>query len=172
MASSRSSPSELKLRLAPGDAVCVGFSGGMDAAVLLDAIAEEGAPPVSAGHMHHGLSPQADAWADFCGDFCKARGVALTVVRVTVDRASSDGIEAAARKLRYAVYAARPEPYVALAHHLDDQAETVLLQLLRGTGLKGVAAMPQMRALTGSHVQLFRPLLGISRADIAARAKE
>ena len=83
----------------------------------------------------------------------------LTIERVSVDRDASEGIEAAARKLRYAIYAARPEPYVALAHHLDDQAETVLLQLLRGTGLKGVAAMPELRALQGSPVQIYRPLL-------------
>ncbi len=69
----------------------------------------------------------------------------------------------AARAARYAVYAARPEPIVALAHHLDDQAETLLLQLLRGTGLKGVAAMPEIRALPGSSVRLFRPLLGVAR---------
>ena len=172
MASSRSSPSELKPRLPPGDAVCVGFSGGVDSAVLLDAIAEEGARPVSAVHVHHGLSANADAWADFCRDFCAARGVPLDIERVHVDRDAPQGLEAAARKLRYAVYAARTEPYVALAHHLDDQAETVLLQLLRGTGLKGVAAMPELRALPGSKVRLYRPLLSFSRASLVARAKE
>jgi tRNA(Ile)-lysidine synthase len=171
MASSRSSPSELRFRLPPGDAVCVGFSGGVDSAVLLDAMVEEGARAVSAVHVHHGLSPNAGAWADFCRDFCAARGVPLAVERVSVDRNAPEGLEAAARKLRYAVYAARPEPYVALAHHLDDQAETVLLQLLRGTGLKGIAAMPEIRALAGSATRLYRPLLAIPRAALAARAK-
>ena len=160
------------MRLPPGDAVCVGFSGGVDSAVLLDAMVEEGARPVSAVHVHHGLSRNADAWADFCRDFCNARKVPLTIERVSVDRHAAEGIEAAARKLRYAIYAARPEPYVALAHHLDDQAETVLLQLLRGSGLKGVAAMPELRALPGSKVRLYRPLLAISRAALVARAKE
>ena len=171
MASSRSLPSDLKFRLPPGDAVCVGFSGGVDSAVLLDALAEEGARSVTAVHVHHGLSPNADAWADFCRDFCAARKVALTVERVKVDRGAAEGVEAAARKVRYAVYAARPEPFVALAHHLDDQAETVLLQLLRGTGLKGVAAMPEMRALPGSRVNIYRPLLSISRSALVTRAQ-
>jgi tRNA(Ile)-lysidine synthase len=158
--------------LPPGDAVCVGFSGGVDSAVLLDALVEEGGRPVSAVHVHHGLSPNADRWAEACRDFCAARRVPLTVERIHVDRKSPEGVEAAARRLRYAIYAARPEPFVALAHHLDDQAETVLLQLLRGAGLKGVAAMPALRALPGSQVRLYRPLLALSRAALLARARE
>ena len=150
----------------------MGFSGGVDSAVLLDALVEEGARPVSAVHVHHGLSPNADRWAEFCRGFCAARNVPLTVERIHVDRKSPEGVEAAARRLRYAIYAARPEPFVALAHHLDDQAETVLLQLLRGTGLKGVAAMPAMRTLPGSKVRLYRPLLALSRAALLARARE
>jgi len=171
MASSRSSPSDLTFRLPPGERVCVGFSGGVDSVVLLDAMAAEGARPVTAVHVHHGLSPNAYRWADFCRDFCAARAVPLSIERVTVDRAAAEGLEAAARTQRYAIYAARPEPYVALAHHLDDQAETVLLQLLRGTGMKGIAAMPEMRPLPGSHVRLYRPLLSIPRADLVLRAR-
>jgi tRNA(Ile)-lysidine synthase len=144
----------------------------VDSVVLLDALAHERAVPITAVHVHHGLSAHADAWADFCRDFCAARDVALTIERVEVDRHAPEGLEAAARRLRYAVYGARPEPVVALAHHLDDQAETVLLQLLRGTGLKGVAAMPQLRELPGSRVQVYRPLLCVPRAQIVARAKE
>ena len=78
---------------------------------------------------------------------CAARGVPLSIARVTVARDSGEGLEAAARAARYSAYALRPEPIVALGHHLDDQAETVVLQLLRGTGLKGIAAMPQSRAI-------------------------
>ncbi len=171
MASSRSLPSDLTFRLPPGDAVCVGFSGGVDSVVLLDALAQDDTRAVSAVHVHHGLSPNADAWAGFCRDVWAKRDVPLSIERVAVDRNAPEGVEAAARQLRYAVYAARAEPYVALAHHLDDQAETVLLQLLRGTGLRGVAAMPEMRALPGSAVRIYRPLLTISRAALAARAK-
>jgi len=157
----------------PADAaVCVGFSGGLDSAVLLHLFAEHGEASgrkVAALHVHHGLSPNADTWVKFCERFCANQGVALTVERVRVDPNSTQGIEAGARIARYAAYAARPEPCIALAHHLDDQAETVLLQLLRGTGLKGIAAMPELRALIGGK-QIFRPLLRHSRGQLRAFA--
>ncbi len=158
--------------LAPGTAVCVGLSGGLDSIVLLDllaSIAPARGHRVSAVHVHHGLSPNADAWAAFCAQACAGRDIPLHVERVAVDRAAA-GLEAAARAARYAVYAARPEPVVALAHHLDDQAETLLLQLLRGTGVKGGAGMPEMRQLPGSRVQLFRPLLPFSRGVLRDHA--
>lgn len=154
----------------PEGTICVGLSGGLDSVVLLDLAVRAGAK-VSAVHVHHGLSPNADDWAEFCGDLCRGYGVALTVERLQVERASGAGLEAAARAARYAVYAARPEDYVALAHHLDDQSETVLLQLLRGAGLKGVAAMPPMRALARSHVRVIRPLLGLRRDELRAYAQ-
>ena len=147
------------------DRVCVGFSGGLDSSVLLDMLHRGGRHALTAVHVHHGLSPNADAWAQAAQAFCAVRGVPLDVVRVKVDPASPLGLEGAAREARYAVYAARPEPEVALAHHRDDQAETVLLQLLRGTGLKGAAAMPERRALTPT-VTLWRPLLGMTRAEL------
>jgi len=143
----------------------------MDSVVLLDALAREGGRPLAAVHVHHGLSPNADRWAAFCERFCASRGIALSVERVKVARDSGSGLEAAAREARYRIYAARPEPYVALAHHLDDQAETVLLQLMRGTGLKGVAGMPVLRALPDSRVTLWRPLLAMPRALLLARAR-
>jgi tRNA(Ile)-lysidine synthase len=96
--------------------------------------------------------------------------VPLDIVHVRLDRASGLGLEAEARRARYALYAARPEPYVALAHHRDDQAETILLQLLRGTGLKGAAAMPEQRALN-DRVTLYRPLLRYSRAALERYAR-
>jgi tRNA(Ile)-lysidine synthase len=156
-----------------GADVCVGLSGGVDSIVLLDLLARvapELGHRVSAVHVHHGLSPNADAWAALCGHACAARGIALDVVRVRVDRDAPAGLEAAARVARYAVYAARAEPIVVLAHHLDDQAETLLLQLLRGAGLKGVAAMPELRALPGCAVRIFRPLLGVPRERLRAHA--
>jgi tRNA(Ile)-lysidine synthase len=158
--------------LPPGAPVCVGFSGGLDSVVLLDLLAahSRGARPLAAVHVHHGLSPNADAWAAFCRAFCDARRIPLAVERVQVDPSAADGVESAARRARYAVYAARPEPFVALAHHLDDQAETVLLQLLRGTGLKGIAAMPEVRRIAGTSTKVFRPLLALPRAALAAYA--
>ena len=170
MGSSRNWPSSVAAAVPRGSAVCVGFSGGVDSAVLLDLLARDGRD-VRALHVHHGLSPNADAWARFCERFCKARGVPLDVERVSVRRDKGEGLEAAARAARYAAYAKRREPYVALAHHLDDQVETVLLQLMRGTGLKGVAAMPLARTLPGSNVTLLRPLLAVSRASILDYAR-
>jgi tRNA(Ile)-lysidine synthase len=160
--------------VAPGTAVCAGLSGGLDSVVLLDALADlrdEGALALRAVHVHHGLSPNAERWAQFCAQLCAARQVPLLVERVAVDRDSPLGLEAAAREARYRVFSSQGAPVVALAHHLDDQAETVLLQLLRGTGLKGVAAMPEWRVLRDTQVALLRPLLAFSRAELLAHAR-
>ncbi len=160
--------------LVPAQApVCVGFSGGLDSTVLLELLARAGGAQgraVRALHVHHGLSPHADAWTAACERSCRALGVALDVVRVRVARDAGRGLEAAAREARYAAYAERAEPFVALAHHRDDQAETVLLQLLRGTGLKGAAGMPQRRALPGSGVSIVRPLLAVPRSALRDHA--
>ena len=184
MESSRSSPARLELErhvaariegaIPRGAAICAAFSGGLDSTVLLEALARV-APglghPLSAVHVHHGLSPNADAWAASCEHRCAALGVPLAIARVDVDKGSGEGLEAAARSARYAIYAGRPEPIVALAHHRDDQAETVLLQLARGTGLKGLAAMPELRALPDSPVSIFRPLLAFGRPAIVDYAR-
>ena len=159
----------------PKSAICVGLSGGLDSTVLLEVLAEHAVAAgykVTALHVDHALSPNAATWVRFCERLCANQGVRLAVEHVRVDAASADGLEAAARSARYAAFAARPEPFLALAHHLDDQAETVLLQLLRGTGLKGIAAMPVLRALRGTGVQIFRPLLEYSRAQLLEYARE
>src|SRR5690349_7007529 len=159
----------------PGSALCVGLSGGLDSTVLLEILAEHAVPAgykVSAVHVNHGLSPNADAWTRFCERLCANQGVPLAIENVRVNASSPEGLEGAARTARYAAFAARPEPFIVLAHHLDDQAETVLMQLLRGTGLKGIAAMPQMRPLLGMQRQIFRPLLEYSRAQLQAYAEE
>ena len=159
----------------PKDAtICVGLSGGLDSTVLLSVLARHlaDAKRVTALHVHHGLSPNADQWVKVCERLCANEGVPLAVERVRIDPSSPLGLEGAARVARYAVYASRPEPYIALAHHLDDQAETVLMQLLRGTGLKGIAAMPELRQLRGTGVHIFRPLLGYSRAMLHAYAQD
>lgn len=159
----------------PGDgAVCVGFSGGLDSTVLLHLLHGAARAPgreLAAVHVHHGLSANADRWAAHCEAVCASLAIPLDVVRVCVDRSSPLGLEGEARRARYSVYAARREAFVALAHHRDDQAETVLLQLLRGTGLKGVAAMPRLRRLNDK-VTLYRPLLQFSRAGLESHARE
>ncbi|HUP97628.1 MAG TPA: tRNA lysidine(34) synthetase TilS [Usitatibacter sp.] len=156
-----------------GSQICVGFSGGLDSTVLLEVLSEHlSGYKISAVHVNHGLSPNASDWVRFCERFCANHGVPLAVQSVRVDTSSPEGIEGAARTARYATFAARPEPFLALAHHLDDQAETVLMQLLRGTGLKGIAAMPELRELRGTGVRIFRPLLDFSRAQLLEYARE
>ncbi len=152
---------------APGGArIAVALSGGRDSMVLLDAavlVAPELGASISAVHVHHGLSANADAWARFCADECAHRAVALAVHRVAVAR-GRDGVEAAARRARYDVLAGADADAVALAHHADDQAETVLLQLLRGAGPHGLAAMPESRIADGA--ALVRPLLALPRREL------
>src|SRR5258708_28865245 len=119
-------------RLIPAGApICVGFSGGLDSSVLLELLAEHAVPAghrVSALHVHHGLSPNADKWVKYCERFCANHGVPLTVEHVRVDTASSLGLEGAARVARYAAYPARPGPCISPAHQLADQRGTRLPQ--------------------------------------------
>jgi tRNA(Ile)-lysidine synthase len=130
-----------------GRRVAVGLSGGVDSMVLLDVLGrlrKDFRLALSAVHVNHQISAHALEWEAFAKTLCQARGVALTVRRVKVPRDGS-GVEAAARNLRYEAYGGLDADFVALAHHLDDQVETFLLQLLRGAGAKGLAAMPVLR---------------------------
>lgn len=165
----------LEARLLPRARLCVGLSGGLDSVVLLHALERQRCAgllfELSAVHVHHGLSVNADAWAEFCADFCRRLDVALEVVRVEVPRASGEGLEAAARRLRHAVFAGRPADWLALAHHRDDQAETVLFRLLRGAGVSGAAGMPAERP-QASGPRLIRPLLALPRSAIAHYAEK
>src|SRR6185503_13426116 len=111
--------------------VVVGLSGGVDSVVLLHVLGSLRGPAgfsLSALHVNHGLSRNADAWAEFCTRLCKSLKVPLRVKRVRVTRAG-EGLEAAARKARYEAFAAAQADVLVLAHHLDDQAETVLMNL-------------------------------------------
>jgi len=148
----------------------------VDSVALLHALARV-APglgvTVSALHVHHGLSPHADGWARFCAELCRELGVELSQVHVHVDRRSRLGIEAAAREARYAVFRQQPADAVALAHHADDQAETLLLQLLRGAGVRGLSAMPATRVLDlATGLRLVRPWLGLTREQIRNYAQQ
>jgi tRNA(Ile)-lysidine synthase len=155
-----------------GAGVCVGLSGGVDSVVLLDllhAIAPKYGWKLSALHVNHQISEQANAWAAFCRRLCRARGVPLRVHKVVVAR--GDSLEAAAREARYAAYRRQRAPFVVLAQHQDDQAETVLLQLLRGAGVRGLAAMPVLRQdVVKPGLRFLRPLLEVPRGDIVAWA--
>jgi tRNA(Ile)-lysidine synthase len=153
--------------------VVVALSGGRDSMALLDALhelADELPIALSAAHVHHGLSAHADAWAAFCVEACASCSVPLAVHRVHVVRAGGDSVEAAARAARYAALATIDADLVALAHHADDQAETMLLQLMRGAGPPGLAAMPLHRSPAAGPA-LFRPLLSVPRSVIDAYAR-
>ncbi|MCR4299756.1 MAG: tRNA lysidine(34) synthetase TilS, partial [Gallionella sp.] len=120
---------------------------------------------LSALHVHHGISPNADAWVDFCAVLCKSYAITLHIEHVDIAPLRAHGIEAAARKLRHAAFAKQSVDFVALAHHADDQAETLLLQLLRGAGVRGASAMPLLARRDGSP-NVLRPLLHCLRQEI------
>ena len=158
MASSRKPPSAKR--------IAVGLSGGVDSVVLLHQLAAH--HPVRAIHVHHGLSPNADAWTGFCRSLCKRLGVPLSVRRVSVRRAGK-GLEAAAREARYDAFKKEKADVIALAHNLDDQAETVLMNLLRGAGARGASGMAEHSRL--GRKALWRPFLGKTRKEILAYAR-
>ncbi|MDO8293532.1 MAG: tRNA lysidine(34) synthetase TilS [Gallionella sp.] len=140
--------------------VVAGFSGGLDSTVLLHAascLVRDTDLSLSALHIHHGLNANADAWAISCKQVCQEMAIPLTIVGVDVPLGTGKGIEAAARRVRHKALADYPADWILLAHHADDQAETVLHNLLRGTGVRGAAAMPESRG------RVLRPLLGLSR---------
>jgi tRNA(Ile)-lysidine synthase len=165
--------SSLKSALLPGRAqrICVAFSGGLDSSVLLHLLARMrplAGFELSALHVHHGLSELADRWVEHCETVCAALSVSLTVERVDVARDAGKGLEAAAREVRHAAYARIDADWIALAHHADDQAETLLHRLVRGSGVAGAAGMRSKDILR----RLWRPLLEFSRADLLAWARQ
>lgn len=146
---------------------CVALSGGLDSTVLLAALAAAPAlAPLRAIHVDHGLHPDAATWSGHSVALAARFGVACEVVRVDARAATGESPEAAARAARYAALAARLQPREVLltAHHGDDQLETVLLQWLRGGGLRALAGMPPVGAFAGGwHA---RPLLSFTRAEL------
>lgn len=154
---------------APASRLCCALSGGVDSVVLLDVLL--GLQPrfgfrLNAAHVHHGLSPHADAWAEFCAAYCAGLGVALKVRRVEVVRDHPDGLEAAARRARHAALREEDCDWLVFGHHQDDQAETLLFRLLRGAGVRGAAAMAPLEAGSAARAGRLRPLLGVRRRDI------
>lgn len=155
--------------------VLVAVSGGADSVALLRGLLESKTTlrlTISAGHLDHGLRDTAAQDADWVGRLCEAHGVAATIGRMNVPNHARDGglgIEEAARDARYAfLKAAAIEKgcaVVAAAHTSDDQAETILHHILRGTGLGGLRGMPDERPLADS-LRLVRPMLDVSRGDV------
>lgn len=178
MANTKSKPStelpallfeRLARHVEPGQRLCVALSGGVDSVVLINAAVALVSPlklgQLAAIHVNHGLSPNADEWEAFCLKICQKLGVALEVRRVHVSPCG-EGLEAAARKERYAVLNDIECDWILLGHHRDDQAETLLLNLLRGAGVHGAAGMAQRRG------RLLRPLLDVSREEIVNYARK
>jgi tRNA(Ile)-lysidine synthase len=154
----------------------VALSGGADSASLLAAAAAAAAAgtarPLRAVHVDHGLQNAAAAFREACAAQCAALGIPLTVIAVVVKTVPGASIEEAAREARYAAFAQelRAGECLLTAHHSEDQAETLLLQALRGAGVKGMSAMPACRVLgRGWHL---RPLLDVTQSELRSLAPE
>lgn len=163
--------------------IALAYSGGLDSSVLLDLAAADAAlrgGRLLALHVHHGLSPQADGWLAHCEARCRALGVAFHVERVMLEGVADSGVEEAARLARYAALGrmcrAHGADVLLTAHHLDDQAETVLLQLLRGSGLAGLSGMDVANTAPGllgdEATRVLRPLLSMTRAQLETYAQQ
>ncbi|ARP87453.1 tRNA lysidine(34) synthetase TilS [Bordetella genomosp. 9] len=173
------SPLRRALAALPDDvrAVAAAVSGGADSAMLAvhaAAAARERGVALHLLHVHHGLFEQADDWAQRVRKLGDALGAPVHVLRVTVPADGGVGIEAAARQARYAAFAQAAQAlalrHILLAHHRDDQAETVLLRLLRGAGPAGLAAMSARTERDG--LVYLRPWLDVPRAVVRAAAAD
>ena len=149
----------------------VALSGGIDSVVLLHLLYQLQKKyhfTLKASHVNHGLSKNADKWVKFCEKLCAQLSVPLDVNYVKLPQKKSLGIEGEARQLRYEKLLQTKTDLVVLAHHEDDQAETFLLQLIRGAGVKGLSSMAHF----DEQRHLWRPLLNTSRIDIERHAKQ
>ncbi|MBN8481627.1 MAG: tRNA lysidine(34) synthetase TilS [Xanthomonadales bacterium] len=160
-------------RLPPGP-VAVAFSGGLDSTVLLHGLAALGharARGLRAIHVDHGLQDDSIDWARHCRRIADGLGIESTILQVDVPRGAGLGLEASARRVRHAALrdALADAEILAFAHHRDDQAETVLLKMLRGAGPEGLAAMRVLRRF--GHGRAWRPLLGLPRAALRSYAQ-
>ena len=151
--------------------ILLGFSGGLDSCVLLHLLANMQTQlnfKLKAIHVHHGLTSSADDWLNFCKEKCKLLDIEFYDIKVKINKKSSLGIEGEARELRYEAIKKKQKGIVALGHHQNDQAETLMLQLLRGSGLKGLAGMPEF----DEKRKFWRPMLNIKKELIEKYASE
>jgi tRNA(Ile)-lysidine synthase len=179
MASSRKS----KLNPNPSKRIAVALSGGLDSVVLLDTVCKaasqgrDAAQEIWVFHIHHGLQKAADQWLVFCEKLSKKYQAHFDFRLLHFQNQLAGNIEARARAGRYEALTELCVEHgiedLLLAHHQNDQAETVLLQLMRGSGVAGLSAMPQERisTLNGHSISLWRPLLGQSKVDLEVYAK-
>jgi len=154
----------------------VAYSGGLDSAVLLQLMSliqqADSSVNVRAIHVNHQLQLDADLFQQHCEMVCASYGIPIAISVVKVEYVKGDSLEAKARECRYDCMLSQLQPNECLltAHHLDDQAETILLQLMRGAGVKGLAAMPLVN--TVNDIEVLRPMLSICHEDIVLYAKE
>lgn len=156
--------------------VLIGLSGGADSVALLFvlcALREEWNLRIVALHVHHGIRPEAQEDADFCRELCAARQVEFYCEYADVPKLAQDmrlTVEEAGRKVRYELFELYRRQLkldaIAVAHHQNDQAETMLFQLFRGSGLRGMAGIPVKREY------IIRPLLGVTRGEIEEYLRE
>ncbi|MDX1795290.1 MAG: tRNA lysidine(34) synthetase TilS [Hydrogenovibrio sp.] len=157
--------------------IIVAFSGGMDSVVLLHALLQQtDASRLKAVHVHHGLQTEADDWQAFCEAFAAQRHLPFECIPIQLSETRRQGVEGAARHARYrALYQVLSEGSVLVtAHHQRDQAETLLLNLFRGTGLGGMAGMPYHKPLSLANSTRschYRPLLKVSFEQMQAYAE-
>ena len=188
MASSRKSKPSLKAKTTAAKRIGLALSGGLDSVVLLDTVCKavkanstKEPTDVWVFHIHHGLQKPADQWLEFCEKLAKKYQVHFDFRLLHFADQSQGNIEARARAERYDALTDLCVEHgiedLLLAHHQNDQAETVLLQLLRGSGVAGLSGMPLNRANAkdakkdASTITLWRPLLNQSKAELEAYAK-
>ena len=157
-------------KLVSYDCIHLGFSGGLDSMVLLHALANEAAlhNKIRAVHINHALSPQAEAWQTHCQQVCEVLAIPCQTLKVSFNRKAN--IEEEARNARYLAFSQllKKNHCLVTAHHQDDQAETVLLHLFRGAGIKGLSGIPETSPFSQGF--LHRPFLAISRATLLTYA--
>lgn len=158
------------------DHVIVALSGGIDSTALLDllnSLSKSLQFTLSAVHVDHGISHNAKQWSNFCCNLCRTLNIPITITHLKISKEPGNSLEATARTARYQVFNRLSADFVVLGQHQDDQAETLFLQLLRGAGTRGLAAMPVARKQESAKApRILRPLLDVPRSNIVQYAKE
>src|SRR3990167_1759438 len=160
----------------PQSTLWIAYSGGVDSHVLLHALAESKSQnsglDIRVVHINHGISMNADVWQQHCQKICQTLNVQLEVFSIAAGKKFNKNLEAQARAARYEIFGQllKPGDFLLTAHHQDDQAETLLLHLFRGAGVKGLAAMPMIKIFQLGF--LARPLLSVPRAEIINYANQ
>ena len=165
----------LLAHIQPDDHLTIALSGGIDSVVLLNiltVLSKQMPFTLSAVHVNHGISSNATRWSRFCCDLCNAYGVSIHIAYLQIKKEAGVSLEAIAREERYRVFSGMPADFIVVAQHLDDQAETLLLQLFRGAGIRGLSAMPVVRKQSATAPQILRPLLEVSRRSIEDYARQ